>query len=139
MIVLDSGSSHGALSLLQYARLPDLMAEIGDVVIRQTHDRIDILHRSPEGARWSPWSPAYAKSRMGEGSLLNRSGRLYDSIKARVKVNTVEISTNVKYAKTHQYGSKKRNIPQRKFLGISKADGAEINKVAAKWLKGLVK
>ena len=52
--------------------------------------------------------------------ILQDSGRLRLSITHRRDGQSVKIGTNLIYAKTHDEGFKRRNIPQREFLWLSK-------------------
>lgn len=47
----------------------------------------------------------------------------------------MQIGTNVKYAKVHQYGSKKRNIPARPFLGVNEYELRHIKGILTSYVK----
>lgn len=115
-----------------------MLEEVGQAVVDQTRDRFYSTKRAPDGTPWPAWRASYAK-RHPEGSLLLQTTALAESVQAHVDGRRVTIGTNNVYAKTHQYGSQKRNIKKRTFLGLSKRDKEQIYYIANKWLKGSVK
>jgi phage gpG-like protein len=62
--------------------------------------------------KWQELQYRKGKPLLLTGRLKNSNVFVYDSRGA-------EIGTNVVYAATHNYGDKKRNIPERKFLWLS--------------------
>lgn len=59
------------------------------------------LGRSPWGTAWKPINPAFRV-----GQPLRDTGRLQRSITYRVEGEAVTVGTNVRYARTHQFGAK---------------------------------
>ena len=106
----------------------DMLREIGDIIVEDIKNRIVRTKQEPENeapwAPWAPWAPSTAKGRERKGNaalgLLFDSGNLLNSIKAQIvgSHNTLQIGTNVPYAKYLQEGTEK--MPARPFLGISK-------------------
>lgn len=102
----------------------------------------------PNGARWKPISErTKLLRRQGEGKphqkeldhlILIDTGRLRNSVTGqnspgnitKVKFNakklSIEIGTNVHYARKHQYGI---GVPQRSFLGFSMDDADHISEI----------
>jgi len=74
--------------------------------------------------KWDKLKPRTLKRRRKGGAgakILQDTGRLKQSIRTRVTARDVAIGTNLRYAATHQFGDRKRNIPQRQFLWFSRS------------------
>lgn len=69
------------------------------------------------------------KGRGANSPKLRDDSILINSIVPKIEGNKVRIGTNNKYAATHQYGDKKRNIPARPFLVYRKKDDEEIREI----------
>jgi len=117
--------------------------------------------RGPEGS-WAPWSPAYARKRMGgieerarkrrtsEGRIIRKAGGkilqdtgdmrnslLPGSGSARIiDRQTVMLFSNKKYSRTHDVGDPKRNIPARPFMWISEKQKSLMAKSVVAWVTG---
>lgn len=95
----------------------------------------------PDGRAWKPLSAkTILARRKGKRKnlgtkILQDSGRLRGSISERYGAGWAEIGTTVKYAPVHQYGSKKRNIPARPFIGLSQVMADRIQATMLKWLE----
>jgi len=99
----DDSLARPALLRLE-GRLRDpggLLQSIGAALVASTRLRFKIDQRGPDGVSWSKSARAAA----GGTNTLVRSGRLLRSIAARVRGDTVEVGTNVKYAAAHQFGA----------------------------------
>lgn len=137
-------------ALLKLASPPigDLLDVAGSVGVSQTKRRLTDEKRSPDGARWEPWSAGYAATRGGHHSLLIGRGNLRDSITYEEDAGSVFVGTNVAYARSHQFGRKGRDargrfttgrgLPARPFLGISRSDEDEMMEIGAEWLMSLL-
>ena len=97
-----------------------------------------------QSADKKPWkkfaaSTLYAKAhrkrrRSIAPMLLQDTGHLRQSIYPEVQGDTAVVSTNVPYAKFHQFGSEdKKHPPQRKFLLITKDAKQRIMAIARAW------
>ncbi|AJC90782.1 phage virion morphogenesis protein [Campylobacter subantarcticus] len=86
--------------------------------------------RSIFGQKWQSLKPATIKQKIKAGKnngILKRDGELSKETnwQSKVSKNSVEVFNNIqskkgfKYGLTHQYGSKKKNIPARAFLPIN--------------------
>ena len=109
------------LSTFKFARL---------IMLQDVFDHFT-KEESPEGA-WQPLkiigmsesgkitSYRLRKGEATSSKILQDTGRLRNSITGVVSSKGAEVGTNLVYAKTHQYGDPKRNIPQRTFVWLSK-------------------
>jgi phage gpG-like protein len=92
-----------------------------------------------------PWGTPWQRLRFREGQPLRNTGRLQRSFVARADPNGVTVGTNVRYARTHQFGAdiqakpgkslvfpgpnggmvfaKRVRIPPRSFLPIRRPGG----------------
>ena len=80
---------------------------IGQLLVTET-DLAFRGERDPWGRSWSALSPVTAKKRRGSTSqILSDTGRLRNSVNARVQGDSVTVGTNVEYAAPQQFGAKK--------------------------------
>jgi len=84
--------------------------------------------RRTTGAAWERYSAGM--------KILQDSGRLAGSIGFSAHKNVVEIGTNLIYAATHNFGDKRRNIPERRFLQFQDADEERLATIIENWLTG---
>lgn len=95
----------------------------------------------PDGRAWKPLSArTILARRKGKRKslgtkILQDTGRLRASISVNHGAGWAEIGTTIKYAPVHQYGSKKRNIPARPFIGLSQTMVERIQATMIKWLE----
>jgi phage virion morphogenesis protein len=101
--------------------------------------------RAPDGTPWqklsqgSLMSRAYQRTRshrkrlkrmagyksktfqrvMGSAKILEDTGKLRGSVATEFDNSSARVGSNLIYAKTHQFGCRKRNIPARPFIGLS--------------------
>ncbi|MGI9276424.1 MAG: phage virion morphogenesis protein [Endozoicomonas sp.] len=117
----------------------------------KTDTLMNFRHQSaPDG---TPWAPLKIRS----GQILSDSGLLKRSINDKPGNDQVEIGTNKKYARTHQFGAtikpkkakalafpgpggkkifaKKVVIPKREFLGIAQRQVNKIHQEIDKWVR----
>ena len=73
---------------------------------------------------------------LGRAKILQNTGRLKRSIRSRNTKTEAIIGTNVKYAAVHNFGSRKKNIPQRRFMGLSSGQRLKYKEWIRKWHKG---
>lgn len=113
--------------------------EIGEILHDGVMERFD-REQAPDGTAWQKsW-----RAKMQGGKTLQNTGRLRDSVQMVVQGSSVKIKTNVKYARTMQFGATIRAkgggyltfktptggwakvrsvvIPARPFLGMSRDD-----------------
>ena len=94
----------------------------------------------PEG-KWQPLKESTIRAK-GSSRILWDSGRLINSINIRntvIKNQSAEIGTNIKYARVHQYGSPKGNIPARTFMYLSTTATDKIEKYFIDDINGALK
>lgn len=72
----------------------------------------------------------------GRSRILSNTGRLRNSIKARNTRTEAIVGTNTKYAAVHNFGYPKRNIPQRRFMGLNRGQRIKYKDWIIKWKKG---
>lgn len=72
----------------------------------------------------------------GRSRILSNTGRLRNSIRARNTRREAIVGTNVKYAATHNFGYPKRNIPQRRFMGLNRGQRIKYKEWIIMWQKG---
>lgn len=103
----DASLARPALLRLE-GRLRDpggLLQRVGASLVASTRLRFR-AEAAPSGA---PWKPS-ARARRQGGRTLSATGRLLRSITERVRGDTLEVGTSVKYAGAHQFGAR---IPAR--------------------------
>jgi phage virion morphogenesis protein len=134
----------GRLAAADGKLIPMALKNIGELLIKSTRERFD-QERAPDGKRWAPLDPEYAKGKRSK-KILQESGMqggLLGTIVYRVMGRLLEIGTNKVYGAIHQFGgvivprsadrlvfriggrlvfARKVTIPARPFLGISAAD-----------------
>lgn len=101
---------------------------VGELHLGQAQDRIRRLKRSPSGVAWPP-----LKRAVKGGSMLYRTRELHDSLFAKVTSKSLDSATvtvgttNVKGV--HNNPKSTNPLPKREFLGPSRSDMDEINRV----------
>lgn len=102
--------------------LRQFWSSVGSYVQRQTiKERFD-KEQTPDGEKWKPLAPSTIKARKkrhkkGIMKILQDTGELRRSIKYEAEDDCVKVGSNLKYARTHQFGRGK--IPRRPFLGVT--------------------
>lgn len=110
-----------------------LLEALGAEVESQARRRIDEGGPDPDGARWQPWSDAYAATRSGGQRMLAAEGDLLDSIQSLVSGDIAEVGSNLVYAAIQQFGGTAdmaagpAAIPARAWLGISADDARDLD------------
>ena len=79
------------------------------------------------------------KAVRGRSKILQNIGRLRGSITARNTIAEAIVGTSIKYAAIHNFGYSKRNIPQRRFMGLSRDQRIKYKDWIIKWKKGQLK
>ena len=111
---------------------------VGMYVQKQTiKERFD-REQSPDGTKWKALAPATVKHRMrrnksGYMKILQDTGELRRSVTYEAGQSYVRIGSNLKYARTHQFG--RGNIPARPFLGITSNERNHIKGMFREYLK----
>lgn len=130
-VTVDDAEVRAALErMTAAARNPrPALRAIGQVLVSGT-DLSFRAQEDPWGAPWAPLSETTLARRRGTSAhILRDTGRLANSISARVTGTAVEVGTNVIYAATHQFGrptnrfyntprGARAPIPARPFMPI---------------------
>ena len=112
------------------SNMRNLWMSVGSYVQRQIiKERFD-KEQTPDGSKWTPLAPATVKKRLkrhksGNMKILQDTGELRRSIAYEAGDFWVRIGSNLKYARTHQFG--RGHIPARPFLGITQAERVHIS------------
>ncbi|BAZ39421.1 hypothetical protein NIES4101_53740 [Calothrix sp. NIES-4101] len=109
-------------------------ASMGEFMMRRIDDNFRGQH-DPDFVAWAPLSAAYRKRKKGT-KILTESGRLRSSITYLATTVSVTVGTNTKYARAHQLGYSKRNLPARPYMGASAQDEEELGKILLDYLGG---
>ncbi|ENU56860.1 phage virion morphogenesis protein [Acinetobacter guillouiae] len=147
----DSIQMHGQNKLQEFMRRvvdrvedpSGLWQDISDILEFNVQQRI----RTGIGTDNKPWKKSW-RAKVQGGQTLRDTGRLHNSIIAKVQGNTISVGTNVKYAPILHFGGtikpksgkyltfktptggwvkvKAVYIPPRPFMGISVDDSQEI-------------
>jgi phage virion morphogenesis protein len=75
----------------------------------------------PDGNPWAPLDPDYELTKHGN-QILTDYRTLRQSNTSLASPTRVEVGNNLRYGPVHQFGSKKKNITARPYLGISRED-----------------
>jgi phage virion morphogenesis protein len=144
-VEIDSAAARSALSRLSAFDLDRMAYAVGVLLEEQTKERIANEKRSPEGAPWAAWSPAYAATRDNRHSLLVGSGNpgLLESITNRTTGEAARVGSNLVYAAIHQFGGQAgrglaATIPARPYLGLSAANRVEIEELVMDSLEAIL-
>lgn len=128
--------------------LTPAMRDIGEYLVRTTKDRF-ADERAPVGAPWAPLSEhTKRRKRRNAGRILTEHGNLGGQIVYQAGPSEVQAGSPLAYAGTHQFGAEAGSfgstsggrpipwgdIPAREFLGLSDADGGEIEDILGDYL-----
>lgn len=106
-----------------------LLSTVGEALVSGTQQRF-LDGEDPEG---KAWDPSHRATEHG-GKTLTDTARLMQSIDYAATADSVMVGSNVVYARIHQMGGQagrghKVTIPVRPYLGVSKADMAEVKRI----------
>ena len=124
-----------------FSRMKNLWLSVGSYVQRQTINERFEKEQSPDGSTWTPLAPATVKKRLkrhksGHMKILQDTGELRRSIAYEAGDYYVRIGSNLKYARTHQFG--REHIPARPFLGITPAERLHISNMLRSYLQRIL-
>lgn len=110
-------------------RMRPAWRQVGELLLRSIAENF-----SQEGRprSWEPWAPSTAARRGPGGRILDETGRLRSSIRARTDARGVTVETSVRYGGFHQEGT--RRMPARPFLLVQPEDEREIEDIIAQYL-----
>lgn len=110
-----------------------LLKQIGQDEINKAKARIRTTKTSPDGQKWAPWSYKTLKSgSRRRGSLLYRTGQLFNSFVMTISKFKLNIANKAKYSGYLQFGT--RRMPARPFLGWSRKSISEVKSNFDKWI-----
>ncbi|WP_299427210.1 phage virion morphogenesis protein [uncultured Meiothermus sp.] len=135
---------------LAQVRLDRVAANVGEALVSSTIQRF-MEQKDPTGQPWQPLAAATVaprardftkggrlrkgvEERLQGRKILIQSARLRNSITSKRDGTAVAVGTNVVYAAIHQFGGmagrgRRVRIPARPYLGVSRADQAEITRI----------
>ena len=118
-----------------------LLTQVGGELEAQTRERLSETKTAPDGKPWKPWSRRYAARAKPNAKLLERTGKMIDSIAFEVGDDAVTVGSNMIYAAVHQFGSVfgplnkgQGRIPARPFLGVSDENVEDIGALVMKFI-----
>ena len=123
------------------SNMKNLWMSVGAYIQRQTiKERFD-KEQTPDGTKWTPLAQATVKKRLkkhksGHMKILHDNGELRRSIVYEAGECWVRIGSNLKYARTHQFGRK--HIPARLFLGITQSERLHISNMLRSYLQRIL-
>lgn len=130
-----------------------LMVEIGSALEDSTRKRFR-SERSPDNIPWAPISAEWRKAKQERGfaaGILKMRGDLLNSVRFEADESSATVIASQPYAAIHQFGGtirprrakalkvggrlrKSVTIPARPYMGLSKADAAEVLDAARDFL-----
>ena len=137
------------------SNLKPVYSSIGEYILRSTRKSFD-TQSDPNGKPWAPLKPAtikakqrrkygratktksgrlIAKTKANPADILHDTFTLRDTIAMQADGNGVRIGSPLVKARSLQLGYPKRNLPPRPFLGVSRADEAEIVEIVKDFLQ----
>lgn len=123
LAALPRGSSGGGIGYARHRILQQVAAE----ALRQHQERFS-RRVAPDGTPWEPRQDRKAHP------LLEKTGRLRGSLRAVPggrRRDRIDVKAwGVPYSRVHQFGSEKRNIPRRQYLGFGAADLVDLAETA---------
>lgn len=132
------------------ADISPVVDALGQILVAGAQQRF-VNQKDPDGVPWKPLSPVtLSRRRKGGGGaeILRDTGRLMSGIQYDVTGGALSVFSPEVYARTHQLGARKgqygRNkrgnpipwgdVPQRRFLGMSAEDQAEMNELLTRYI-----
>ena len=111
---------------------------------------VEMRFRTERGTDGSPWQPLKYRSLIakynrglrksqgkkavrGRSKILQDTGTLKRSITMRHDNREAAVGTNIKYAKVHNFGFGKKNIPARPYMGLSRRQKEKYREIIRKW------
>jgi phage gpG-like protein len=123
MITIDTSQALAEIDamLMRAHESAPFLEMVGEREVKAAQHRIRDTKLDPLGEAWAPWAPFTRSDRMHKGNtelgLLFDEGDLLLSIDKAIFGDTVEIGSNLDYAKDLQDGTD--HMPAREFLGWS--------------------
>lgn len=130
----DDGLMRGLSRLIALGRdAAPVMRGLAGIMRSAAEDAFDLERDPVTGAQWAPLNEAYKKQRYAEGytgKMLNRTGRLRQSLSVRYGSDYALVGVSAPYAAAHQFGARTRaHIIRARFrrsLRFPGRDGAPV-------------
>ncbi|WP_417656182.1 phage virion morphogenesis protein [Pseudidiomarina aestuarii] len=117
----------------QSVNLAEPNAEVGEYLI-ESHQQRFREAVSPEGDAWAPLSEAYKAQSKRPSDILIEEGILMDTLNYKPGPAELLFGTPLEYGAAHQFGYQPRNLPARKWLGLSATDSEVIVQIFQAYL-----
>lgn len=133
--------------LWHLARFPtagvrEAFSDLGPHLVRSALARAK-REQAPDGSAWAKLNAAYAlrktRLRPGAGILAFDRHLLGDQFSYQISGRTLRIGTAAKYGATQHFGSTKRGIPARPFIGFSAQDQIDIGDILMEHIERLAR
>ena len=146
IIQADNAQTIAALNRVVAAtqRPEPLFREMGEY-LQFSHRRRFDREVDPDGRPWTPNAPStirtYARKRGGRKKVLHGLTLLLrDTLTYNVLPRGLEFGSPAPYSNIHQFGGRAGRggrvvIPERPFIGLSREDQAELERLAANFLE----
>jgi phage virion morphogenesis protein len=102
-------------------------------MLAATHRNFD-NQKSPEGVAWKGLSEETRLRRGDDARILEDSGDLRQRCESKHTGTVALVTNSLPYARVHQKGYKKKNIPARPFLGLTKEGNQKYKKIVKDYL-----
>lgn len=116
--------------------IEELEKSLGVTLESNTQERFE-TKKDPDGIPWKKWSDKYAKkaSRDSRRNLLTGpKSHLKKSIAFESRSDGLYVGSTMVYARVHQDGWQKKNIPARPYLGVGRTDEYDLEKTVEAFL-----
>jgi phage virion morphogenesis protein len=128
---------------------------IGEYLVGTTQDRFK-TQTAPDGTPWQPLQAWYQREKpQNADKILTLRGHLRNTLHWQVIPDELLVGSSLEYAAIHQFGGEIQakkgralslrgrfvtsvTIPARPYLGISPADGQEVEGLVADYLAGAI-
>lgn len=131
----EIGALAARLRRLDEAQTTDLLGRLGGELVDGARYRIRISEASPEGVRYPALSPRHARRTADPTDFLQDGGGLLRSLQALVAGDeAVDVGSPLPSAAAQQFGSRRRRIPARAYLGIGEDEADELELISATFL-----
>ena len=132
-----------------------LLKNIGLTLLRTTEQRFKD-QKDPQGKAWAPLKPITVELRGAAGPILNRSGRLLDSLNVTVSGDTLKLGPSAIHGAVHQFGAtieakgkplrmpmqgggakyaRKVTVPPRPYVGFGPEDEKATTETVQEWFE----
>lgn len=130
-IAIDDASVQAALNRMLESgeSLRPAFMDIGEYLI-EVHEQRFVDQHGPDGEPWEPLSEEYRRRKKRHPDMiLVLNEYLANSFRYDAGDDELEFGTDRIYAAVHHFGSPKKGIPARPFLGVDSDDEKEISDI----------